>query len=53
MSISPVRHRCGDGNDTESNASLSIRGRMLRIDTKKEEEEQAFALDYEEIELHS
>ena len=53
MSISPVRHRGGDGNDTESNASLSIRERMVRIDTKKEEDDQAFALDYEEIELHS
>jgi hypothetical protein len=39
--------------DTESNASLAIKDRMLRIDTKREEEDQAFALDYEEIELLS
>ena len=39
--------------DTDSNASLAIKDRMLRIDTNREEEDQAFALDYEEIELLS
>lgn len=52
LSISPVRHRGGDGLDTESNMSLNLKDKMRRVDnqySRREESKGEFDDGYDHL----